>query len=60
MIFMNYSVWTALMGGDELSWFPEDGINWVDFNHHKTVLDDGLEIYVIEFVFTPRLATEFD
>lgn len=48
------------MGGDELSWFPEDGINWVDFNHHKTVLDDGLEIYVIEFVFTPRLATEFD
>lgn len=47
-------------GGDELSWFPEDGINWIDFNHHKTVLDDGLEIYVIEFVFTPRLATEYD
>lgn len=47
-------------GGDELSWFPEDGINWIDFNHHKTVLDDGLEIYVIEFVFTPRLETEFD
>lgn len=47
-------------GGDELSWFPEDGIGWIDFDHHKTVLDDGLEIYVIEFVFAPRLATEYD
>ena len=50
----------AIDGGEELSWFPEDGINWIDFNHHKTVLDDGLEVYVIEFVFTPRLSTEFD
>lgn len=47
-------------GGDELSWFPEDGICWLDFDHHKTVLDDGLEVYMVEFVFSPRLATEFD
>lgn len=47
-------------GGDELSWFPEDGICWIDFDHHKTVLDDGLEVYVIEFVFAPRLVTEYD
>lgn len=50
----------SIDGGNELSWFPEDGINWIDFNHHKTILDDGLEVYVIDFVFTPRLSTEFD
>lgn len=47
-------------GGNELSWFPEDGICWIDFDHHKTVLDDGLEVYLVEFVFAPRTATEFD
>ena len=25
----------------------------IDFNHRKTVLDDGLEVYVIEMVWTP-------
>lgn len=58
--FYNLLGLDAIDEGDELSWFPEDGIGWIDFNHHKVVLDDGLEVYVIEFVFTPRLATEYD
>lgn len=47
-------------GGDELSWFQEDGIGWIDFDHHKTILDDGREVYAVYFVFTPRLITEYD
>lgn len=47
-------------GGDELEWFGSDGFWWIDFDHHKTVLDDGLEVYVIDLVFEPRLATEDD
>lgn len=47
-------------GGEYLTWPPEDGIEWIDFDHHKTVLEDGLEVYVIEFVFPPRLSTEYD
>lgn len=39
--------------GDELGWHWSDGIGWIDFNHHKTVLDDGLEVYVIDMVFSP-------
>lgn len=47
-------------GGDELYWFLDDEIYWVDFNHYKATLDDGLEVYVIEFIFPPRLANEDD
>lgn len=45
-------------GGDELGWFYEDGIAWIDFDHHKTVLDDGLEVHVIDIVYAPRLDTD--
>ena len=36
----------------------QDGTAMMDyigqiFNHRKTVLDDGLEVYVIEMVWTP-------
>lgn len=47
-------------GGDELRWFWCDEIGWVDFSHRKTVLDDGLEVYIIDIVFPPRLATDDD
>lgn len=40
---------------DELSWYWEDEIAWIDFDHHKTVLDDGLEVYVIDFDYAPHL-----
>lgn len=41
--------------GDELGWYWSDGIDWIDFNHHKTVLDDGLEVYVIDMAFSPSI-----
>ena len=47
-------------GGDELEWFWSDGLGWIDFDHHKTTLDDGLEVCVVNLVFEPRLATEDD
>lgn len=39
--------------GDTVGWAIEDEIYWVDFNHHKVVLDDGLEIYIIETPWGP-------
>lgn len=47
-------------GGNEIGWFWSDEIMWIDFDHHKTVLDDGLEVYVIDFVFSPGPETEED
>lgn len=41
---------SALDGGEYVGWNCDDGI---DFNHRKTVLDDGLEVYIIEMVWTP-------
>lgn len=40
--------------GSVLGWAPnDDGMYWIDFNHRKTVLDDGLEIYIIDMPFEP-------
>ena len=44
---------SAIDGGDYVGWNCDDGLYWIDFNHRKTVLDDGLEVYVIEMVWTP-------
>ena len=44
---------SALDGGEYVGWNCDDGIYWIDFNHRKTVLDDGLEVYIIEMVWTP-------
>lgn len=40
--------------GSVLGWAPQDeGMYWIDFNHHKVTLDDGLECYIIEMPFEP-------
>lgn len=40
--------------GSVLGWAPlDEGMYWIDFNHRKVVLDDGLEIYIIEMPFAP-------
>lgn len=40
--------------GDSLGWDSRDGeLYWIDFNHRISVLDDGMEIYVIDMVFEP-------
>lgn len=44
-----------IQGGNDLGWFYEDGIGWIDFNHRKVVLEDGLEVYVIDMIWSPRL-----
>ncbi len=39
--------------GDTLGWFINDELYWIDFDHSKTVLDDGLECWIIDTVFSP-------
>ena len=40
--------------GSVLGWAPTDeGMYWIDFNHRKVVMDDGLEVYIIEMPFEP-------
>lgn len=58
--FYNFLGIEPIDGGDYLSWFYfyEDGISWIDFNHRKTVLEDGLEVYVVDIVYTPRMDDE--
>lgn len=50
----------GIQGGEELYWFYEDGISWIDFHHHKAILDDGLEVFIIDIEFPPRLRTDND
>lgn len=43
-----------IQGGDELRWASGDGdIFWIDFNHYKCELEDGMEVFVIDMVFEP-------
>lgn len=40
--------------GDAVGWSSVNGdIYWIDFNHHRVTLEDGLEVYVIDMVFEP-------
>lgn len=40
--------------GDAVGWSSCNGdIYWIDFNHHRFTLEDGMEIYVIDMVFEP-------
>lgn len=40
--------------GSIVGWAPlDDGMYWIDFNHHKAVLDDGTEYYILEMPFAP-------
>lgn len=39
--------------GDSVGWGFSYGYSWIDFHHHKTELDDGLQCYIIEMVFEP-------
>ncbi len=44
--------------GEVLGWSVYTGINWIDFNHGKATLDDGLECFIIEAAFDPY--TDYD
>lgn len=40
--------------GDEIGWSCYDSeIYWLDFYNYKTTMDDGLECYIIDFMFEP-------
>lgn len=40
--------------GSVLGWAPnDDGMYWIEFDHDKTVTDDGLECYIITMPFEP-------
>lgn len=40
--------------GSIVGWAPlDDGMYWIDFNHHKAVMDDGTEYYILEMPFAP-------
>ena len=40
--------------GSVLGWAPkDDGMYWIEFSHRKTVLDDGLEVYILDMPFEP-------
>lgn len=41
--------------GSVLGWAPlDEGMYWIEFNHHKVVMDDGLECFILEMPFEPR------
>ena len=51
-------------GGDEIGWMVSDGLYWVDFDHQKTAVDDGLngevECYIIDAPFPPVSEKEYE
>lgn len=55
---------SKVKGGDEVGWMVSDELYWVDFDHQKTVVDDGLngevECYIIDAPFPPVSEEEYD
>jgi len=51
---------SGIDGGDDLIWMPCDAYLWIDFNHRKVELEDGLQCYIIEMMFEPMLEEEYD
>lgn len=47
-----------ISGGDEIGWNISSGLAWIDFDHYKTVLDDGLEVCVIDMDWLPETYVE--
>ena len=41
--------------GEILGWAPlDEGMYWIEFNHRKLIMDDGLQCYILEMPFEPR------
>lgn len=58
--FYDYLGLIPIDGGDDLGW--STGMNhdhywqsWIDFAHHKTVMDDGLEVIIVTMFNEPML-----
>ena len=50
--------------GDKIGWMVSDGLYWVDFDHQRTVVDDGLngevECWIIDAPFPPSTYEEWE
>ena len=40
--------------GEAIGWTSADGYYWLDFDHKRVVMDDGLECYIIYCAFSPE------
>ena len=41
--------------GELLGWAPlDEGMYWIEFNHRKLIMEDGLQCYILEMPFEPR------
>lgn len=45
--------------GDSIGWFVNDEMYWIDFDHSKVVLEDGLECYIIDMVYIPGTEEDY-
>lgn len=45
--------------GNVIGWFVNDEMYWIDFDHSKAILEDGLECYIIDMVYTPGTEEEY-
>lgn len=45
--------------GDTIGWFVNDEMYWIDFDHSKVTLEDGLECYIIDMVYTPGTEEDY-
>jgi hypothetical protein len=48
----------AVAGGDDLGWYGDDltehySYQWIEFEHKKVVMDDGLECYIVTMITEP-------
>ena len=52
--FYNFLGIEETVEGNSLGWVMEDGdTQWIDFNHRKVELEDGMECYIIEMPVEP-------
>lgn len=61
--FYEYLGMIPVEGGEDLGWSADRNSeyywqSWIDFVHHKTVLDDGLEVTIITMLIEPTLGWE--
>ncbi|NCE64142.1 hypothetical protein D1159_05955 [Pseudoflavonifractor sp. 524-17] len=45
--------------GDAIGWAINDEMCWIDFDHSRAILEDGLECYIIDMVYTPGTVDEY-